>query len=121
MKFIADMGVSQKTVNWLREKGHDALHLREVGLQRLPDEKIMEKALLEGRIILTMDWDFGSLLALSQSNLPSVIIFRLDDERAENVNRHLAQILPQTSARLLDGIIISVKENHFRIRKLPIS
>jgi predicted nuclease of predicted toxin-antitoxin system len=32
MKFLADMGISQSTVKWLREKGYDAVHLREKGL-----------------------------------------------------------------------------------------
>jgi len=31
MKFLADMGISQSSINWLREKGLDAIHLREEG------------------------------------------------------------------------------------------
>ena len=27
MKFLADMGISPKTVRWLREREHDAVHL----------------------------------------------------------------------------------------------
>ena len=37
MKFLADMGISQRTVEWLRNIGYDIIHLREQGLQRLPD------------------------------------------------------------------------------------
>ena len=29
MKFLADMGISQSTVRWLRQLGYDAVHLRE--------------------------------------------------------------------------------------------
>lgn len=65
MRFLADMGVSLFTVSWLREAGHDAVHLREQGLQRLPDAEILLKARQEDRIILTMDLDFGTLLAIN--------------------------------------------------------
>lgn len=61
MKFLADMGVSMSTVRSLRERGHNAVHLREEALHKLPDEKILEKARQEGRIVLTFDLDFGDL------------------------------------------------------------
>ncbi len=37
MKFLADMGISLRTVTWLRSLGHDVFHLRDRGLQKLPD------------------------------------------------------------------------------------
>ena len=41
MKFLADMGISQKTVEWLRNQGYNIVHLREEGLQKLSDEAIL--------------------------------------------------------------------------------
>jgi predicted nuclease of predicted toxin-antitoxin system len=40
MRFLADMGVATRIVEWLRTKGHDVMHLREEGLHRLSDEEI---------------------------------------------------------------------------------
>ena len=65
MRFLADMGVSGRVVSWLREQGHDAIHLRDEGLQRLPDREIFGKAVAEDRVILTFDLDFGEIAALS--------------------------------------------------------
>jgi predicted nuclease of predicted toxin-antitoxin system len=65
MRFLADMGVARRIVEWLRAEGHDAVHLREEGLQRLPNGEIFEKAISEGRIVLTFDLDFGEIIALS--------------------------------------------------------
>jgi predicted nuclease of predicted toxin-antitoxin system len=70
------MGVSMTVVRNLREAGYEAIHLRDEGLQRLPDPEIVEKARQEELIILTFDLDFGDLLAASSDPLPSVIIFR---------------------------------------------
>lgn len=54
MRFIADMGIAMRIVEWLRENGHDAVHLREEGLHKLSDREIFKKAASEGRIILTL-------------------------------------------------------------------
>ena len=47
MRFLADMGVSQQVVVWLHTKGHEAVHLRDEGLQRLPNGEIFHKAACE--------------------------------------------------------------------------
>ncbi|HYS75771.1 MAG TPA: DUF5615 family PIN-like protein, partial [Burkholderiales bacterium] len=67
MRFLADAGVAGRVVNWLRERGHDAVHLREQGLERLPDSEVFAKASAEKRVLLTFDLDFGELVALSAS------------------------------------------------------
>jgi predicted nuclease of predicted toxin-antitoxin system len=59
MRFLADMGVAWRIVEWLRGEGHDAVHLRDEGLQRMPNGEIFAKAVSEKRIILTFDLDFG--------------------------------------------------------------
>lgn len=120
MKFLADMGISPRVVAELRERGHDALHLQEEKLGTLPDREILAKALVEGRVLLTHDLDFGDLLAASREKLPSVIIFRLKDMRAENVNFHLFSILEKQSPALEKGVVCSVTERKVRIRTLPI-
>lgn len=77
------MGVSLTTVEALRAAGHDAVHLREEGLIRLPDPDIVAKALAESRIVLTFDLDFGDILAIARTAAPKVVIFRLQTRRRE--------------------------------------
>jgi predicted nuclease of predicted toxin-antitoxin system len=120
MKFLADMGISPRVVTALRKQGHDAYHLQEQGLGRLPDGEILARARAEGRVVLTHDLDFGELLAASGGALPSVIIFRLKDMRAENVSSHLFSVLHQQSEALNNGAVCSVTDKKVRIRALPI-
>ena len=120
MKFLADMGISPRVVEELRQKGYDAVHLSDEHLHRMVDGDILEKACRENRILLTHDLDFGELLAASGENLPSVIIFRLKDMRAANVNRHLFSILKGHLEPLKAGAVLSVSEQKVRIRVLPI-
>lgn len=120
MKFLANMCISTKTVQWLRQQGYDVTHLREEGLHKLPDEQVLAKAVAEQRIVLTMDLDFGYLLAISKVSLPSVILFRLEDKRSERVNERLAEVLRLCLNDLSAGAIVVVTETTIRVRRLPI-
>jgi predicted nuclease of predicted toxin-antitoxin system len=120
MKFLLDMGLSRRTAEFLRDHGHDAIHLRDQGLQRLSDERIVEKAIDERRVVLTHDLDFGRIVALSQGRLPSVITFRLTDMRTAEVNRRPKDVLSRFASTLEEGALISVTDNAVRIRRLPV-
>ena len=120
MKFLADMGISPRVVEELRQQGHEAIHLLERRLNRMVDGDILQMAQQEGRVLLTNDLDFGELLAASGGVLPSVIIFRLKDMRPKNVIRHLDSILKNHSQSLNIGAVLSVTEQKLRIRRLPI-
>jgi len=74
------MNISLLTVGWLRSRGPEADHVREQGLQRAADPTILGKARTEQRILLTMDFDFGCLMAVSHERLPSVVLFCLRNE-----------------------------------------
>ena len=120
MKFVADMGISPKAVDFLCRLGHEAVHLQEEGLGRLGDSEILRKARQEGRVLLTHDLDFGGLLAASGADLPSVLIFRLRNMCPENVNRYLLKALSQCAAVLEQGAIVTITEGQVRIRNLPL-
>lgn len=120
MKFLGDMGISPRTIEHLRDQGYDAVHLLDEGLATLPDADILAKAQREGRILLTLDLDFGYLLAISKANLPSVILFRLGNVSRDRVEARLLQILQQCEAELEAGGVISVSNEAFRVRKLPL-
>lgn len=44
MQFLADMGIAWRIVEWLKHHSHDAVHLRELGLHKMPDNEIFDKA-----------------------------------------------------------------------------
>jgi predicted nuclease of predicted toxin-antitoxin system len=120
MRFLADMGVSWRVVQWLRDTGHEATHLREQDLHRLPNGGIFTKAADERRIIPTWDLDFTEIVALSSTRIVSAIVFRLLNTRSANVIRRLTRVLAESAQDLEDGAIISVEESRHRVRLLPI-
>jgi predicted nuclease of predicted toxin-antitoxin system len=52
-------------------------HLREEELHRLSDDQIFCKAVAENRVVLTLDLDFGEIVALSGRQNVSVVLFLL--------------------------------------------
>lgn len=121
MRFLADMAISLSTVVWLRDQGHDVTHLREEGLQRADDQDVLEKARTEDRTLLTLDLDFGYLMAISGQNLPSIVMFRLGNESAEVVTQRLEDTLAVCVSDLEQGAIVTVSEDKIRVRRLPIA
>jgi predicted nuclease of predicted toxin-antitoxin system len=121
VRFLADMGVDQRLVDWLRSQGHDAVHLREQGLHRASDTDVFAKAIAESRIILTFDLDFGEILALSGNAVVSVILFRLINTRTPFVQQRLAAVLAADADALNRGAIIVVEDGRHRVRDLPLS
>lgn len=115
------MGISPRTVAFLREKGYEAVHLLDEGLGTLEDPDILTKARQEGRVLLTHDLDFGDLLAASGEALPSVVIFRLRNMRPEQVNRYMQTVLAEHGEALERGAVVSVTEGQLRLRLLPLS
>lgn len=119
MRFLADMGISEGVVNWLRIQSHDVTHLREEGLQRLPNGEIFSKALAEQRAILAFDLDFGETVALSRGEVTGVVVFRLNNTRTPFVIDRLRAALPAIEAPLQEGAIVVVQDGRYRIRRLP--
>ena len=114
------MGVSLRVVEHLRASGHDVTHLRDEGLQRLPDGQIFEKAVAEQRVVLTFDLDFGEIAARCRSSWASVVIFRLADATSPHVIQRLGAALPRTEGVLHRGAIVVIEETRARVRSLPI-
>ena len=117
---MADMPISPRTVEFLRSLGHDGVRLTELGMAGATDEEILDYAREQDFIILTMDLDFGGLLAQKVWEKPSVVTFRLDNPEVDRINRILAERLPDIEKDLQEGAIVTVEESRVRVRDLPI-
>jgi predicted nuclease of predicted toxin-antitoxin system len=120
MNLLLDMGVAPRTGDYLRALGHDAVHLRDRGLAKLPDPEIVRLAQAESRVVVTFDLDFSRILAMHRLAKPSVILFRLEKFTTIQINQLLEDLLVHYSAELLAGAVIVVDPSRIRVRRLPI-
>lgn len=120
MKFLLDENMPPSLAGLLQDAGHDARHVIEIGYNNTPDFKITEFAAVSGEIIITHDTDFGTILALTGKNSPSVILFRWQAITAQAVFQFLKKHLPQLEENLSKGALIVVDEHKVRIRILPL-
>ncbi len=72
-----------------------------------------------GYVVFTQDLDFGTLLATTYVQKPSVIQIRIQNTLPENLGTWLAGILQQHEESLERGALITIDENRTRIRVLP--
>lgn len=119
LRFLADMGVSLRVVEWLRDHNHDVVHLRELGLQRTPDAEVYARAAAEDRVVLTFDLDFGEIVARLRGARTSVVVFRLLDARAERVISRIERVLDESENALAAGAVVTVEDARHRVRMLP--
>lgn len=86
-----------------------------------PDEEIFDLAAREGRVVVSADTDFGTLLAARKSASPSVILFRHGSQhRPADQATLLVANLPQLVAALEAGSVVVIQPDRIRIRALPL-
>ena len=122
MKLLVDNALSPALADLLRRAGHDAVHVRDVGLHHASDEEIFERAVAEDFVIVSADTDFSTLLARRSVSKPSLMLFRGEGSRRPEV---LASLIVSNLAQLADalmaGCIVTFEPGRLRVRVFPIS
>ena len=73
MKIVIDMNIPHTWVSVFEAAGYEAVHWSTIGDIKAKDSIIMAWAVSHGYIVFTHDLDFGTLLAISEADTPSVI------------------------------------------------
>ncbi|MEA3357809.1 MAG: DUF5615 family PIN-like protein [Thermodesulfobacteriota bacterium] len=117
MKFLADENISPVSVSYIKGLGFDAIHVREVGLKGKSDQAVMEYALKEGRVLLTMDRDFSDVRNYPPGSHNGVIRMKLGFASPQAVNTCVELLLRQLSNRDIEGNLIITDGLKYRIKK----
>jgi predicted nuclease of predicted toxin-antitoxin system len=122
VKFLIDNNFSPLLAEALKAAGHDAVHVRDLGMQAVPDEAVLRRARAEQRVLISADTDFGGLLARSEASNPSVILIRrLAGRRAAEQSQIILANLDQVAEDLTAGAVVVLHEDLLRVRRLPMS
>jgi len=120
MKFLIDMNLSPFWEEYLSDAGFECIHWSKIGKGNEPDSQLFDYAKKNNYVILTHDLDFGTMLAHSNEDGPSVIQIRTENMTPVSYGKKLISIIKNVGVYLNDGALVVVDENRNRIRMLPL-
>ena len=120
MKLLLDQGVARGAAAELRAEGFDAVHAGEIGMATSTDEELVAHARGEGRVVITLDADFHTLLVLSNAVSPSVVRVRIQGLRGVDFALLVERVLALCHDDLRAGAMVTVDEHSVRVRLLPL-
>ena len=120
MKLLLDQGLPRSAAPLLSQAGIDTVHVGDLGHSCAEDGVILQLGRDSERIVVTLDADFHTLLALSDARSPSVIRIRIERLRGDALATLLQTVLAQCGDDLVKGAAVIVQEGRIRIRHLPI-
>ena len=120
IRILLDQGLAPRAAAILRERGLDAAHVSEIGLERAEDIYILEQARKDERVCVTLDHDFHAHLAVTGQGRPSVVLLRVQGLDAQGQADLMRSVCLQCEAALSAGAAISADRKSIRIRWLPL-
>jgi len=114
MKFLVDRCAGKRLADWLRGEGHDVLEARTLGPDP-GDRELLEMAAKQGRVLVTIDTDFGELIYVDRVTHSGMV--RLPDVQAATRIKIMEGILSQHESHLKSRAIITVRGDRIRISK----
>jgi predicted nuclease of predicted toxin-antitoxin system len=116
MRFLVDMNVSPAVAEWLRTRGHDAIHVRDAGMGRISDGELFRKATDDQRVVLTLDVGFGELSALWAGQPAGVVLLRMRSAQTPQILRRLSSVLAAVEPALEEGAFVVIEDFRVRVR-----
>lgn len=113
MKFLIDRCAGTRLAAWLRDHGHDVLEAQSLGAG-IGAEALLERAAASGRVMITIDSDFGELIHRQRAThaglirLPDVPFQRRIELTAAAIDQHSQALENNALATILgEGIQVS--------------
>jgi predicted nuclease of predicted toxin-antitoxin system len=106
-KLYLDQMLPLDVAHELRSKGHNVVRASEVGQARADDGQILQKAITENRILVTLDEHFGDWVILPLKKHPGVIRLKVNPTTGNNIIKLLIPFLNSYSSKQLkDNLVI---------------
>ena len=94
MRFLVDANVPRSALALLQKFGHQAEHVRDIGLGASPDTQIARHARATGSVLITRDLDFADIRVYPPEEYLGIIVLRLpDDAIAEQISKVIEGLL----------------------------
>jgi predicted nuclease of predicted toxin-antitoxin system len=112
LKLYLDQMLRLDVAQALRGEGHDVIRASEVGQARADDYEILQKAITENRILVTLDEHFGDWVILPLSKHPGVIRLKINPTTSKNAINLLTPFLRLHSSVQIKNHLVILSSNH---------
>jgi len=118
MRFLIDEDLRRSTGDLLRQYGHDAIDIRDIGLRGSKDSQIAAYAQKEGLCLLTGDFDFSDIRKYPPKQYRGLVILKVPGmATASYIINLLESFLKQKELLLrIPGKLAIVEMGRVRIR-----
>ena len=110
LKLYLDQMFQMEVAQVLREQGYDVIRASETGQERADDLQILNKAISESRILITLDEHFGDWVILPLSRPPGVIRLKVLPTTSGNVSKILVPFLSLYSQEQFRNYLVILSE-----------
>lgn len=121
MKILLDMNLSPDWIDAFAKHGIESVHWSTVGNPRAEDRELMDYARANDYVLFTHDLDFGTMLALTGAESPSVIQARTQDVSPAHLEKAIIEVVKSNESFLTAGALIVLDEGRSRVRILPLT
>jgi len=121
MKILIDMNLSPRWADIFSENNIETLHWSNIGSPDAADAEIMAYAKTNGYAVFTHDLDFGSILAVTHNEKPSVIQIRTGDIDPAVTAQLVINALYAAASEIEAGALVTIDLKKTRLRILPLT
>jgi predicted nuclease of predicted toxin-antitoxin system len=116
--FVADEDMSVTVARVLRDAGHEAIHVREAGMQGASDSEVFLFAQGRNAILVTEDLDFSDIRAYPLGTHAGIVVLRMPDNVAYALRgRRVAEAIQDELDDGLEGCLLIVEPASARLRR----
>lgn len=114
--FKIDENLSEDVATAFLDAGYEASTATSQGLAGVEDARLSEVVRQEGRVLVTLDVDFGDIRAYPPAEYPGIIVLRMTRQDKLRILAAVKRILPLLATEAVTRRLWVVEEHVVRIR-----
>jgi len=106
--FVVDEDMSRSLARALRDAGHEAIHVREAGLQGAPDGRVFDYAQTREAVLITEDVGFGDIRKYPLGHHAGIMVVRIPETVAypDRIERVMEVVRGEVAAGLSGCLLV---------------